>query len=330
MMALLSQLPISAQEAPTRIMFGSCLAQGRSHPALSVAVDRDPDAFVFLGDNVYADSANPAAIRRAYDRLASSGRFQALLETTRVTATWDDHDYGRNDAGREFRAREASERIFEEFWDVSGPATNRPGIYRSVEIGRAPQRVQIILLDTRSFRAPLARARPRPTGKGPYARGEGTILGEAQWRWLEDTLTEPADLRIVASSIQVLAEHHGWESWSNFPHERDRLLSLLAEGADPTVIISGDRHFAEISRRTVRTGGGGATLVDVTSSGINRGYPEDTPTANEYRVGGYYLDHNVGELEISRPQAGRPLSVRARIYDVEGRVRLEHLLRWED
>ena len=149
-------------------MFGSCLVQERAHPALSVAIGRDPDAFVFLGDNVYADSEDPAAITRAYETLAASKRFRELRATTRVVATWDDHDYGGNDAGRGFAAREASEAIFEEFWDVSDVARERPGIYRAVELGPVGRRVQIILLDTRYFRSPLERAHPRPEGKGPY------------------------------------------------------------------------------------------------------------------------------------------------------------------
>jgi len=318
---------LSAQE-PTRIVFGSCLVQSRSHPALSVAIERSPELFVFLGDNVYADSADPAAIRRAYERLAASPLFQELRATTRVVATWDDHDYGRNDAGRGFTAREASESIFEEFWDVSGPAAERPGVYRSVELGVGDRSVQVILLDTRYFRSPLERARPRPEGKGPYAAGDesGTLLGEAQWAWLERVLGRPSDLRIVASSIQVLAEHHGWESWANFPHERRRLLEMLARSGAPSVIVSGDRHFAEISGRSVRVDGRDFTFADVTSSGINRGYPAETPTANRYRAGGYHLGHNVGELRIDWPSDGAAPSVRARIYDAAGDVVIEQRL----
>ena len=325
---LLFVVGVPAQEkAVDRIMFGSCLDETRAHPALEVALDREPDAFLFLGDNVYADSSNPQLIRRSYARLAESGLFRALRNDTRVYATWDDHDYGRNDAGRGFSARSASEEIFEAFWDIDGPARERPGIYHAVELGAAGRRVQIILLDTRYFRSPLTRARPRPSGKGPYAaqQGSGTLLGEAQWQWLEVVLDEPAELRLVASSIQVLASHHGWESWANFPHEQERLFSLLSEADGQTVIVSGDRHFAEISRR--KFDGDGTSLVDVTSSGINRRYPAETPTANDYRVDGYYLDHNVGELELFWGRAEEPPRVRIRIYDVEGTVRIEHEVR---
>ncbi len=315
------------------IMFGSCLYQNRAHPALGVAVEREPDAFVFLGDNVYADSTNPIQIRAAYERLARSELFRELRRTTEIYAVWDDHDYGANDAGADFPAREASERIFEEFWDIAGAAASRPGIYRSARL--ADGAIQLILLDTRSFRSALPRARPRPAGKGPYAKSEGgTILGAEQWEWLERTLERPAELRIIASSIQVLASHHGWESWANFPHERERLLSMVAEADGPAVFISGDRHFAEISRipappgRTAAGGTGQRDFYDITSSGINRRYPEEVPTDNANRVGGYYLEYNVGELAVFRD--GGELSIRARIYDEAGGVRLEEIISFEN
>ncbi len=330
---LVIALPLPAQtgdDVPDEvIMFGSCLYQNRAHPALGVAIERDPDAFVFLGDNVYADSTNPMQIRAAYDRLARSDLVRELRRTTDIYAVWDDHDYGANDAGAGFPAREASERIFEEFWDIDGAAASRPGIYRSARL--ADGDIQLILLDTRSFRSPLARARPRPEGKGPYAQSEGgTILGAEQWEWLERTLEQPAELRIIASSIQVLASHHGWESWANFPHERERLLSLVAAADGPAVFISGDRHFAEISRtpapagRTAAATTGQRYFYDVTSSGINRRYPDEVPTANANRVGGYYLEYNVGELALFRD--GGELSIRARIYDEAGGVRLEEVI----
>ncbi len=44
-----------------------------------------------------------------------------------------------------------------------------------------------------------------------------TVLGDAQWKWLEDQLKVPAEFRIIGSSYQVLSDRHGWEMWGNFP-----------------------------------------------------------------------------------------------------------------
>lgn len=315
--------------APEHIMFGSCLDETRPHPVLEVAVERAPQLFLFLGDNVYADSTRPQIIRRAYEQLGESPLFRRLSETSRIHAVWDDHDYGANDAGAGFPARRVSEQIFEEFWNVKGPAAERPGIYRELRYGDAQHRVQIILLDTRYFRSPLKRAPAPAPSKGPYAQSgeEGTLLGQAQWRWLEHILAQPARLRIIVSGIQVLAQHHGWESWANFPRERRRLLSLVAGSSGAAVFLSGDRHFAEISRISAPPEAGQAYFTDVTSSGINRSYPAAAPTPNAHRVNGHFLESNIGELQIYWDEgAAAAPRVRARIYDVSGRVRIEHMI----
>jgi alkaline phosphatase D len=324
-------LIVGSLQAADRIFVGSCLVQTRAHPALGVAVDRDPDLFLFLGDNVYADRERPSVIRRAYATLGQSPIFSALRSSVPVVATWDDHDYGANDAGRDFASREESEELFEAFWDVPRAVRERPGIYQAVEIESDGRVIKVIMLDTRFFRTSLTIARPRPSGKGPYAvdNGSGTILGAAQWSWLEDVLDEPADLRIVASSIQVLAEHHGWEGWANFPHEQDRLLSLLAQTGDPVLFVSGDRHFSEVSRQVVDHPDAQFAMTDITASSINRAYPVSDPTENKYRVGDYYLEPNVTELEIRWPSETLPPRITARVYDEAGSIRVTHEVSWE-
>lgn len=58
----------------------------------------------------------------------------------------------------------------------------------------------------------------------PTDEGDATILGEAQWSWLEQQLKEPATLHIFVSGIQVIPDEHCSERWGGFPHERIRLL----------------------------------------------------------------------------------------------------------
>ena len=115
-----------------------------------------------------------------------------------------------------------------------------------------------------------------------------TILGAAQWVWLEKVLQEPAELRIVVSSIQFAPEAHGGECWANFPHEQKRLLSLLK--GQKALVLSGDRHWCEFSKNGV---------FDFTSSSMTQKHPRGTPTANNHRVvpKTYHLP-NVGLLNI--------------------------------
>jgi alkaline phosphatase D len=160
-------------------------------------------------------------------------------------------------------------------------------------------RVQVILLDTRYFRSALRDSDTRgQPGRERYAPDDDpskTMLGEAQWGWLAAQLREPADLRLIVSSIQVLAEGQGYERWGNFPLERQRLFRLIGEaGAAGILFLSGDRHIAGIYRTDA---GVPYPLVELTSSGLNRVWAEPTDLQGN-RLGAPYGAENFGTVEI--------------------------------
>ena len=102
--------PVPAQgDAPTRIAFGSCLSQDRPDPIWDAVLAMDPDLWIWLGDNIYGDSSDPEVLWAKWSALYESPRYTALRETCPVLGTWDDHDYGKNDAGVEFAAKAESQ-----------------------------------------------------------------------------------------------------------------------------------------------------------------------------------------------------------------------------
>jgi alkaline phosphatase D len=317
-------------EAPRRILFGSCLDPSRPHPILETIVEQRPELFLFLGDNIYADTRNPAVMRAKYRKLAGSAGFRRLSAACPILATWDDHDFGANDAGADFPMKEESRRQFLDFWNApaDSPRRSHPGVYDAQRFGPPERRVQVILLDLRYFRSPLRWGRLPGKSRSSYLpddRPRATLLGEEQWRWLEERLREPARLRLIVSSIQMLAEYHGWEAWANFPRELARLLELLkTTRAEGVLFLSGDRHFAEISRRDEP---GLYPLYDITTSGLNRRFPREAPNPNRFRVDGYYLKENFGLLEID--WADPEPRVRVRILDAEARMPLDLEIRLE-
>jgi len=106
------------QGLPTRIAFGSCSKQFKPQPILRKIVEKRPDLFIYLGDNIYADTYDMQVIRDKYDELGSKPEFQTLREKVTVLSTWDDHDYGANDAGKEYPRKAESREIFFDFWKV--------------------------------------------------------------------------------------------------------------------------------------------------------------------------------------------------------------------
>jgi alkaline phosphatase D len=298
---------VEAQEIDV-IAFGSCSHQDKPQPIWSEVLKTNPDLFIFLGDNIYGDSDDPAVLHSKYQQLAAKPGLQQLLKQTKVIATWDDHDFGRNDAGAEYEMKESSRQIMLDFFNepaASARRTRPDGLYTSYLYGVPDRQVQVILLDLRWNRDALVelsdpdlRRQRKQENRGPYEANlaaSADILGEAQWGWLEQQLKIDADVRIIGSSIQLLAEFTGWESWANFPNARQRFIELLAANQrEPIVIISGDVHWAELSE--INDTANGWPLVELTSSGLTEEWKAISP--NRHRVGEAFAETNFGVIEI--------------------------------
>jgi alkaline phosphatase D len=318
----------------SRIAFGSCARHDVPQPIWDAIVATRPDVFVFLGDNIYGDSEDPATLQYKWNLLGIHPGYQKLRASgARVLAIWDDHDYGANDAGKEYPKKHESKRVMLDFFGepADSPRRARDGNFDAVTIGPQGQRVQFLLLDTRWFRDPLARAADRERNRGPYTATDdptATLLGPAQWDWLDERLREPADLRIIATSIQFVASEHGWEKWANFPTEQRRLIELIrSNGTHGVLLISGDRHAAELSR--LDADDLPYPLYDVTSSSLNAPLRGKKEEPNRWRHGELYGGENFGLIEIDWGAAGGPtlaLSVR----DLSGKPVVEKQVRLSD
>lgn len=300
-----------AEEPVKRIAFGSCATQQRDCPIWLTIADYRPDWLLLLGDNIYADvvdgrlkPATPERIQAAYDELAKVPAFQRLRREASLLATWDDHDYGNNDAGVEWEHKDAAAKLFHDFFGTpaDSPLRKQRGIYNAKMVGPPGKRVQMIMLDTRYFRSELEKGtEPMPGFRArPYvatAGDQATMLGEAQWEWLAEQLKQPAELRIIGSSIQVLSNDHPFEKWGNMPAERQRLFDLIrAQEASGVVIISGDRHLGEIS---VDDNVIGYPLYDITASGLNQANEGwRMPEPNALRHSSLPYGNHFGSIEI--------------------------------
>ena len=344
--ALLILVSVTAHAADgvplARIAFGACARQDRPQPIWDAVVETRPQLFLFLGDNIYGDSEDMDVLRAKYQLLGNQPGYRKLKETCPILATWDDHDYGANDAGSEYPKKRESQKIFLDFFDVPADDVRRTreGVYSARVFGPSGKRVQIILLDARYFRSPLKtgfqKGEPGDGYRGKYAPNTdpgATVLGEVQWRWLEEQLKQPAELRIIGSGVQVVPDEHGSEIWGNFPAERQRLLQLIRDTrAAGVVFLSGDRHLAEISRLPAdHPLGVGYPLFDVTSSSLNLPSGNFTKAGtrfsneiNSYRVGLTYFETNFGMVDVdwSTPD---PI-IRLQVRDEKGDVVLQQRL----
>jgi alkaline phosphatase D len=310
----------------TRIIFASCGDQNEDQSIWDQLAAESPDLLLYVGDNVYGDvwfdDPSLPTLKAAYMRLAQSEPFARARAAAPMLTVWDDHDYGANDGGADYPFKEQSEALFEYVWALpeNDPRRARPGVYGSWMIGAEDgRRVQIIMLDTRYFRSPLKKTdEPGAKGKERYVPDPDpskTMLGDAQWAWLEAELEKPADLRLLVSSVQVIADGHGWEGWKMLPADRDRLYALIDEtDADNLIILSGDRHSASLYSKE---GVAGYPLFEATSSSLNlpasRWRAESGETYIEpgpNRISEMYYDVNYGVIDIDWEKGAVDVAIR--------------------
>lgn len=272
-----------------RIAFGSCLKPSVSpeQPVFEAIVAAKPDAFLWLGDNLYfsnRDLREAKGLWKRYRKVRALPSLRALFAGCANLAQWDDHDYGPNNSDRTFPLRRVSREAFVAYWPNPSAGEDGEGIYTRAVLGP----VEVFLLDDRWFRDPNR----KPDGP------EKVILGERQLRWLLEGLRESvAPIKVVATASQFLARYHRFESFAMASHERERLVAGLTEaGVRGVLFVSGDRHLAEVIRWPARPGG--QPLWEITSSPLaNRSWPDGERVPNPDRVFIYGRGPNFGWIE---------------------------------
>ncbi|MGZ9736218.1 alkaline phosphatase D family protein [Flavobacterium sp. GNP002] len=282
------------------VAFGSCDDQKIKNELWPVIDENHPSVWIWGGDNVYSDTEDMQFLKKNYEIQKQDSDYLKFIKDKIILGTWDDHDYGANDGGEEYPFKRKSQQLLLDFLDTSKntPERKRDGVYTAKTIAVNGNKVKIIVLDSRFFRTKLAKANDSKKRFQPNKYGEGTVLGNAQWKWLEKELqNSDAQFNVIVSSIQFLSDKHGFEAWGNFPHEIEKLEKLIVSSkAKGTFIISGDRHIATFSSKNVT--GLSYPLVDFTSSGLTHTYASFSGEENPYVKGQVIKDINFGLLKF--------------------------------
>jgi len=278
-----------------KIGLGSCLDQDYPQPIWDSIEKEGLDYFIFLGDNVYGDSPNGSLrkMEQAYQK--QNLMLPTFLDDITIFSIWDDHDYGVNDGGNEYKYKKESEAMFLDFWgiDKKDVRYSREGIYFAKNIELHEKTFKLIFLDTRYFRSKLSFTRGQ-NFKKKYIKNtdpESTILGTDQWKWLSLELNDNFDFLIIFSSIQILPEDHDYEKWGNFPNDRNKLLHKLKRHNKKTILISGDRHRSGIYKKD--------NIYEITASSLNKPGSSFFET-DKYLLNETYPQANFGLLKIHK------------------------------
>ena len=289
------------------IAIGSCNREGLPQPMWEVITANTPDLWIWMGDNVYGDSKDPAIVQRKYHQQFNQENYTAFREAFPVIGTWDDHDYGFNNADGSYPIKAQTRDMALEFMEVpkTDPRWSREGLYGSYTFGPDGRKVMVVLLDCRYFST-----KPK--------KEDSDLLGSEQLAWLKKTLSESdAQVHLIVSGIQILSEEHNYEKWANYPASREWFLNLLADQQVPGVVfLSGDRHIHEISQLEVPERE--LPLTEITSSGLTHSWESFRGEPNNKRVGEVYTGKGFGMLHFDWTED--TVQVSAEIRNIENAV----------
>lgn len=264
--------PDPAQPARVSIAFGSCCKDrpGEPLPVFATIASHRPDALVLIGDTPYIDSTDLAVQRRRYREFFANPQLAALRASTATYATWDDHDFGRNDTDGRLKGRDNARRAFVEYHANAGPdgcggrrddGENGEGVYSKFRAGP----VEVFLIDARWF------SRTEPSPVDPE---RPTLLGARQWEWLR------RELRASTATFKVLATGMIWNEsvrplktdyWGAYPHERAAVWKFIAdERIDGVVLMGGDIHRSRLLRHPPEFAGTPYPLYEFISSPLSQ------------------------------------------------------------
>jgi len=291
----------STQEILT-LGFGSCLHQDRSMAILKTIEKKELDLFMFIGDNVYGDQKDGELDKLIRTYKQQYNNLENFLKNVSTEFIWDDHDFGLNDGGSNYRHKDRAKELFLETWKIPSQDSRRlrDGLYFDKMIKTNGLKVHLIFLDNRSFKSEWKLTDEfNKEGKERYVKDfdpDKTLLGKKQWQWLKEKLNEDSDIKIILSSLQILSLGHGWESWDKLPLERERFFNLIDESKVSNLfILSGDRHRGGFYRYKTDDNN---DIYEFTSSSLNLPIPFNTEEKGPLRIGSTYRKANFGVVRI--------------------------------
>lgn len=307
-------------------LFGSCAYMTTGclkmfFPGTNVRIFRHmtkakSDFMVWLGDNIYYIVKDYKSydnmFRRQLNIRESFKSLQTFLATQPNYAIWDDHDYGWNDADKTFPLKDTALKVFRGFWPNTYESTVKE-TYFTFRYADA----EFFMTDGRWFRNP-----PGDTA--------GDFLGAEQLRWLKNKLlNSDATFKFICMGSQVLNDNEHGESYAHYPKERNDLLNYIVDNNIKGVIfLTGDKHYAELSKRDWR----GYTFYDFTSSPLTSVVlPHKWVKSfhNPLSVKGTVIySKNYGRIKITGTQGNR--SLRLELYGKGGNLRWERVIKSEE
>ena len=271
---------------------------GGEYEIFESMAEEDPDMMLWLGDNIYlreVDLQSYSGYLYRYTHTRFTPEMQNLLKACPNYAIWDDHDFGPNDADRNWIHGDWAKKSFETFW--ANPSYGVPAGADNVGTAFRYNDVEFFLLDNRSNRV------------HHYNETQDIqVLGEDQIDWLIAALNKSyAPFKIVAIGGQFLSDNAKHENMARFPERQTIIDRIEEERIHGVVFLSGDRHCTELSSLELDRG---VVIHDLTVSPLTSSSYNNTDEINNLRVDGTIVaERNYAELNFSGPRKDRVMEM---------------------
>ncbi len=247
-----------------KIGVASCFddRQPNMTPIWQEYLNQKTDINFFIGDNSYADKidqkwgieANKSQLWRRYAETFERLYFYHSSMLTPTLFLWDDHDYGLNNGGRDFKYKKDALEVFKAFY----PLKEIRGVY-SFTLGAGSLfkafNQNFLFIDARYFRSLKNDKVQTQWGRDQEKRVFNQLNIDGKFTWL-------------IQGDQYFGAYHPFESY-----ERDRpesflkMLSRLKKSRAKVLFVSGDRHLTEIMKIDKKILG--YETYELTSSGMH-------------------------------------------------------------
>ena len=277
---------------------------GGDYETFSSMATEDAKFMVWLGDNTYlreSDWDSKSGIQHRFTHTRSIPEMQGLLRKMHHYATWDDHDYGPNDAEWTYPMKHVTKQTFMDFFPSNTyGAGNSEGVTSFFDWSDC----DFFMMDDRWYR----------TSQGE----DGKMLADQQMDWLITSLRSSlARYKFVAIGSQVLNSSKSKENHINYTNERKALLEAIEKYTIKGVIfLTGDRHHSEISKVKLENG---VEVFDITSSPLAAGPATNVKEVNHNRIEGSLIDGKRNYAVISVLGKGKDRIVQVVYKDKDGK-----------
>jgi len=281
---------------------------GTVNGIFSSMAQRQPEFMLWLGDNTYTrevDYTSEAGMRYRYAHDRQLPEIQEFLQSTHHLATWDDHDYGPNNSNSSFVFKDASLKLFNDYWPNPSSGTKEiPGVFSQAHLND----VDVFILDGRFY---------RDADDAPDSDPEKALYGKKQMKWLQNALlSSTATFKLIAGGSQFFNYMNTSEGWNLFPTEQQAFKVWMDEAkVSGMVFLSGDRHHSELIKIDRENN---YPIYELTCSPLTAGvYKSKEEREKEITIPGSMVEeHNFCEVSFNGDRKNRNMNIS--VYDVDG------------